>query len=89
MISVEANQVCAVVTAANVIEALRLITTESFDVLITDPLISKCPVPATALLQSPRCAISIRRHLLCWSGAASLAKRFPRFSGEASGVSMF
>jgi DNA-binding response OmpR family regulator len=36
-----------VVAAANVTEVLKLITTESFDVLIT---ISTCPAPAMALL---------------------------------------
>jgi DNA-binding NtrC family response regulator len=51
-----------VVAAASVTEALRCITSESFDVLITDLHI---PDPGDGLRCLPRCATPNRMHLSC------------------------
>jgi CheY-like chemotaxis protein len=55
-----------VVPAANVTEALKLIITESFDVLITD---LHMPNPSDGLRWLPQCATPNRKRLRCWSAA--------------------
>ena len=51
-----------VVAAASVTEALRLTTTESFDVLITD---LHMPSAGDGFSVAPRCAIRNRTHSRC------------------------
>ncbi len=58
-----------VVAAANVSEALRFITTQNFDVLITD---LHMPNPVMDSRWSARCATLNPMHLRCWSAAIQM-----------------